>query len=294
MEDSMDNREFCTYIANISIKSVLYEVAATPKPGLVDRDNSGAHRDMDFFTFMNSTSVLYPYFFNCTRAGINFKGEDYRLLLKDIRPIGIYAENQMFKSTGGINTHKGMIFSLGIISAALGSLFREYKEIKYSPETLRERIMEIAKGVSRELKVKTKNPTYGERLFENYGIRGIRGEVESGFPKVIDISLPIFKGLIDENKYDINTILVHTLIYLIKYTEDSNILGRHDMDTLKYAKDQASKALELGGYLKDEGKIFVQAMDRDFIKRHISPGGAADLLAITIMFFLIENGDVLY
>lgn len=288
----MNNREFCTYIANISIKSMLYEVSATPKPGLVDRHNSGAHRDMDFFTFIDSTSVLYPYFYNCTKAGIEFNKKDYRFLLKIIRPIGIKAEEDMFKATKGINTHKGMIFSLGITAAALGSLFKEDKKKKYSPNILSKRIKKITQGICNELKLESKNTTYGERLFREYGILGIRGEVESGFPTVTDISLPVFKQLIKENHH-INTILVHTLIYLIKHTEDSNILGRHGIDTLRYTRKQAEKALELGGYLEERGRKFIKDMDRDFIKRHISPGGAADLLAITLMFFLIEKGDVL-
>lgn len=289
----MENREFCRYIANISIKSMLYEVSATPKPGLVDRSNSGAHKDMDFFTFINSTSVLYSYFYSCTEIGINFKDEDYRDLLRDIRPIGMDAESDMFKATNGINTHKGMIFSLGIIVAALGSLFKEYREVKYSSGLLKNRVMEIAKGICRELKTDNKEPTYGETLFKEHGIMGIRGEVESGFPTVVEISLPIFTDLIEKETYHINTILVHVLIHLMKYTEDSNILGRHDMDRLEYTKAQASKAIELGGYLETKGREYIRDMDRDFIEKYISPGGAADLLAITVMFFLIENGDVL-
>lgn len=289
----MNKDEFCTYMANISIKSMLYEVSATPKPGLVDRNNAGAHRDMDFFTFLNSTSVLYSYFYRCTKAGINFKKEDYTLLLKSIRPIGINAEREMFKATKGINTHKGMIFSLGIITAALGSLFKDYNRWNYSPRVVSSRVMYIAEGISKELDTENDNPTYGERLFKRHGIKGIRGEVEAGFPSVVDISLPIFKTLIDKKIYSINDILVHTLLHLIKDTEDSNILGRHNMDILDYVKERVDEALERGGYLTPRGRCFVKALDFEFIKKHISPGGSADLLAVTTMLYLVENGDVL-
>lgn len=289
----MDRDEFCTYIADMSIKSMLYEVSATPKPGLVDRSNQGAHRDMDFFTFINSISVLYSYFYNCTRAGVSFKKDDYTLLLKSIRPIGINAERKMFKATNGINTHKGMIFSLGILNAAVGSLFRDYKRDIYSPKVLKMRIMHITKGISEELEITNDKLTYGEKLYEKHGIKGIRGEVENGFPNVLEISLPIFKSLFDKKVYCINDILVHTLLHLIKDTEDSNILGRHNMDILSYAQESAKEALDLGGYLTPRGRCFVKKMDFDFIQKNISSGGSADLLAITIMFFLIENGDEL-
>lgn len=291
----MNIKEFCNRISNIATKSILYEVAATPKPGLVDRTNAGAHKDMDFFTFLSSASVLGSYFYDCTKAGVSFDGNDYKDLLIKIRPIGIKAEGDMFKATKEINTHKGMIFSQGIIAAAVGSIYKELNKNYYTPLEIQKRVKEITKGLTIELEdVHNKeNPTYGERLYIRYGIKGIRGEVESGFQTVLDYGYPIFAKMVSEKKYHINDILIHTLMYLIAYTEDSNILGRHNIDVLYYAQSQAKKALDLGGYLTQEGKDFVKEMDKDFIERNISSGGAADLLAITIMLYLIENGDVI-
>lgn len=291
----MNIKEFCNRISNIAIKSILYEVAATPKPGLVDRRNPGAHNDMDFFTFLSSGSVLGSYFYDCTKAGIEFSDSDYTKLLIKIRPIGIRAEEDMFGATKGINTHKGMIFSQGIIAAAVGSLYKENSKEYFTPVEISNRVREITKGITSELAkaYNKENPTYGERLFIKYGIKGIRGEAESGFQTVLDYGYPIFVSLISEKKYHINDILIHTLIYLVANTEDSNILGRHDIDMLYYAQNQAKRALGLGGYFTIEGKAFIEEMDKNFIKRNISPGGAADLLAITMMLYLIENGDVL-
>lgn len=285
--------EFCENINRIAIKSILYEVAATPKPGLVDRNNSGAHEDMDFFTFLSSVSIFGSYFYDCAASGINFKGEDYRKLLQDIRPLGIKAENNMFISTGSINTHKGLIFSGGIIAVASGSLYRE--ERKLDLISILERVKEIARGVSSELEDigNKKNLTYGERLFKKYGIKGIRGEVEDGFQTVRNFSYPILKELIEEKEYDINDILVQSLLHLMSYTEDSNILGRHGREELKFAKESANQALKIGGIFTGEGKEFVEDLDMVFIKKYISPGGSADLLAITFMLYMIENGDVI-
>ena len=95
------------HISSLAMKSMIYEVAVSPKPGLVDRFNSGAHKDMDFFTFIDSSMIFMDYFYKCTMTGIEFKEEDYSLLLKSIRPLGIEAEKKMFAATNGINTHKG-------------------------------------------------------------------------------------------------------------------------------------------------------------------------------------------
>lgn len=291
----MNNKEFCNYISSLSIKSILYELSSTPKPGLVDRYNSGAHTDMGFFTFLNSSSVLFPYFYKCTKAGISFEGKDYTSLLKSIRPIGIEAEKLMFKSTSGINTHKGLIFSLGIIGSVVGTLFKESNNIYFNQEDITKRVKEMTIGISKELNNigNKEDLTYGEKLYLKYGEKGIRGEVETGFKTVRKYSLPIFTKLIKENKYHINDVLVDTLLYLIANTKDSNILGRHNLNILKYSQNQAKKAIRLGGYLKPKGKLFVKELDKEFIEKNISPGGSADLLAITIMLYTLEYGDLI-
>lgn len=121
------NCSFCEYISQIAVKSMLLEVSATPKPGLVDRNNSGAHKDMDFNTFIESSVSQVYTFYNCTLEGLKFEGEDNKELLKAIRPAGIEGESKMFNATRGINTHKGLIFSLGIIAAAAGLQYKKTK-----------------------------------------------------------------------------------------------------------------------------------------------------------------------
>lgn len=290
----MNNYEFCEFVSNIAIKSILFEVSTSPKPGLVDRYNSGAHKDMDFFTFVRSTSVLGPYFYNCTKAGFYFSGNDYRELLIDIRPIGIKAEKDMFKATGGINTHKGIIFSMGIIAAAAGSLFKESGKLYYNYLEIAERTKLISKGITKELENvhnKGVNLTYGEKLYIKYGTKGIRGEVESGFQTAINTSLPILERLIFEEIYHINDILIQVLLHLMAYTEDSNVLGRHNMEVLNYVQEESKKVLKLGGYFTEEGRNHIESMDKDFIHRNISPGGSADLLAVSLIMYILKNGD---
>ena len=289
----MTNYEFCEFVSNIAIKSILFEVSASPKPGLVDRYNSGAHSDMDFFTFIRSSSVLASYFYNCTKAGIDFSGSDYKDLLIDIRPIGIKAEKDMFKATAGINTHKGIIFSMGIIAAAAGSLFKESSRDAFSFTEISNRVILISHGITKELNnVHNKEElTYGEKLYIKYGTKGIRGEVESGFQTAINTSLPILEKLIFEEIYHINDILIQVLLNLMAYTEDSNVLGRHNMEVLNYVQEKSKKAIKLGGYFTEEGKRYIESMDKEFIDRNISTGGSADLLAVSLMMYILKNGD---
>lgn len=289
----MNNHEFSNYISNLIIKSMLYEVSTTPKPGLVDRANSGAHKDMDFFTFIDSSVIFYDYFYNCVKTGLEFQEDDYTKLLILIRPIGIKAEDSMFNATNNINTHKGLVFSFGIMAAAVGSLYRENESLYFNSKEISDRVKRISKGISLELidSNMNKNTTYGEKLYNKYKTTCVRGEVESGFETALKYSLPVLEKLIQDNKYHINDICVQVLLHLIVHTVDCNILGRHNMETLEYAQSYAKQVLNRGGYLSVIGKRDIIDMDQDFIEKNISSGGAADLLAITLMLYFLENGD---
>lgn len=288
----MKKEDFFKYIRDLSLKSMIYEVTVAPKPGLVDRFNSGSHRDMDLFTFMDSSLSLNTYFYDCVKLGYDFNDNDYTNLLKSLRPIGINAEEKMFMATNGVNTHKGLIFSLGIISAAVGVIYRKTSNIYVDALEISNLVKEISKGLTKELLnlANKESLTYGEKLYKKYGVKGIRGEVESGFSTVLKYSLPELKYLIEDNEYHINDILVNVLLNLMANTEDSNILGRHDMHTLKYVQENSQYALGMGGYLTYEGQNYVKEMDKNFIENNISPGGSADLLAITIMLYMLEHG----
>ncbi|MEG1972328.1 MAG: triphosphoribosyl-dephospho-CoA synthase, partial [Oscillospiraceae bacterium] len=115
----MESTKLINLIGSSCEEALAAEVSATPKPGLVDKNNSGAHRDMDFTTFMDSISAISPAFFEFARLGTGLETLDENSLAK-IRPLGIKYEKAMFDATKGVNTHKGAIFSLGIIAAAAG------------------------------------------------------------------------------------------------------------------------------------------------------------------------------
>lgn len=277
-------------IAQKALLSLLYEVSASPKPGLVDRFNQGAHKDMDFFTFMASSAALSNYFNDCVVEGVKYSGQSPQKLFRSLREIGINAEKSMFEATNGVNTHKGLVFSLGIVCAAASCCMMENKPEDIDADAICGKISQMTQGLcQRELTLlnKSEDLTNGERLYQKYGLKGIRGEVESGFPTVRNYSLPMLKKLKNMKTLHFNDILVQTLLHLMAVNEDTNIVARNDFETLEWVRKYAHQILISGGMLTNKGMKMVYEMDREFIRRNISPGGSADLLAVTVMFDLL-------
>lgn len=280
-----------TKIANIALKAMLYEVNANPKPGLVDSLNTGSHEDMDVFTFIDSSISLYPYMLECSELGYSFNEKNSNNLFQSLREIGMRAEKDMLYETKGINTQKGLIFIFGIICANAGRILNKSKQIDIEEICNISSIM--VKGiVNEELasldKARDANLTAGERMYLDYGITGIRGEVEKGFPTVMKYGLPnLSKGL--EKGLSLNQAFIDTLLYIMSYAEDTNVLWRGGIKSLEIMRKLAREAISLGGIGTVEGRVCIDNMNKEFINRNISPGGSADLLATTIMFYLMDR-----
>ncbi len=275
-------------IEMLAVQSLLYEVAATPKPGLVDSANTGAHTDMDIFTFLRSATAIGAAFSQCFMAGTEHRGALPELLPK-LRRIGIAAEREMFDATGGVNTHKGILFSMGVLCGAAGVQCRKEPETPLRAETLCDRVTEITAELMSDFKDLTgkENLTYGEKLYLKHGITGIRGEVAAGFPTVRRISLPVIRE--HWGNADTNTLMVEILLRLMAHSEDSNILGRHDPSMLSVVQDKAREIVGNGGAFTEEGLAAIEAFDAWCIRERVSPGGSADMLAITIFLQMLEQ-----
>jgi len=279
-------------IGEAAIKGILLELSCTPKPGLVDRLNNGANLDMNFTTFILSSSAISYGMYQCAQLGIDFSGKA-DALLPEFRRIGLDMEREMFKATGGINTQKGLIFLEGLVCVSAGSLIR--KEQKLTPENICQRIKEITRGiVDRELKTFLNHLTYrklttGERLFLKYGITGVRGEVEEGLPAVRESGLPALQTALKQG-LSLNDALVQALISIIAVLEDTNVIARSSPEILsRIVHPMANKAVQLGGMSTTAGRKKIIAMDRYFIKNNINPGGSADLLAVTATLYYLSS-----
>ncbi|WP_315118700.1 triphosphoribosyl-dephospho-CoA synthase CitG [uncultured Clostridium sp.] len=283
-------------ISSLAAQSMLYEVACHPSPGLVSTVSTGAHKDMDHYTFIESTCALIKYLTLCTEAG--FSKHSPEELLKAARIVGIEGEKAMFQKTEGVNTHKGMLFLMGISCVAAGNVIYNKKDFKEIRNTIihmcdglvEKELLPLRKNfegsILNEEMLQDKKLSYGEKLYLLHGIEGVRGEIEKGLPIVFEFALDFYKESIDLNKNDRS---VHTLLGIMQYSEDSNILHRHSLTTLKEINEKAKNIISMGGVRTEEGRRAIYNLDKDFVKRRISPGGSADLLALTVFFYLVEE-----
>ena len=277
-------------IGALAGKALLYEVCTTPKPGLVDRENSGAHEDMDIYTFLGSSARLQSYFARCAEAGILTREEAPEETFRQIRLAGMLAEQEMFRETGGINTHKGAVFSMGIACAAAGRLFGCGE---YGADELMKECGRIAEGVARQDfdGVTVDNAkTVGERLFAAYGITGIRGQAEAGFPAVLYRGLPVLrKGL--EMGLSPDRAGAAALLAMLADTDDTNLIARSDRETQLRVRREVAALLEEEPYPEEE---ILRALDRDFTRQRLSPGGSADLLALCWFTHFVQGEPELF
>lgn len=278
-------------IGQLAVEAMLFEVACTPAPGLVDRNNSGAHNDMDFFTFMASTAALSSAMARTAQAGINHEG-NLADMLPVLRAIGIEAEQAMLAATSGVNTQKGLLFSLGIAAAAAGHLQRRGRQLK--AECILDIIAEITAGiVERELGSSAQLPdhelTAGERLYRQHKITGIRGEMENGLPAVREVAIPALKQSLAAG-LSANDALIDTLLALMMKVDDTTVMHRHNPDKMRYwVRDKAAAALMEGGIASEGGRASIERLDKEFIAHNVSPGGAADLLAVAWFLHRLET-----
>lgn len=268
-------------------QAILLEVSTHPKPGLVTRLSNGAHKDMSIFTFMMSSAVLSKAFNDLQDIGQAHRGTLAELFCK-LRSYGVGAEAELLRVTKGVNTQRGILFAGGIVSAVSGYAMN----MGLSRDALLPMIKEMAAGlVARELKnLDHAAMTAGEKLYYKYGITGIRGEVENGFPSVVNYGLPALEDAFDKGA-TINDALVHALISLMTVVEDSNVIWRTDYDTLLEVQRIAKNILSLGSVFTEKGRMAIAETERYFLQRHISPGGSADLLSVTITLYLLEHKE---
>ncbi len=265
-------------------RALLEEVATTPKPGLVDRNNNGAHRDMTLFSFQTSASALRGYWKDCFLTGAKTAELPAREAFARMRPLGMDAERKMLAATRGVNTHKGAIFTLGTIGGALGRLWQPEAPCG-DPERIAETCAALcSEAVEADFALLEKGGTAhtaGERLYLHSGLRGIRGEIAAGLPAVLETGLPILEACLDDGMSR-NDAGVITLLYLIARGEDTNMIKRGG-----YALAEGMSA-----HLRDELRKNVlpttervRQLDEIFIRRNLSPGGCADLLAVSYFLY---------
>lgn len=258
-------------LADLAVASLIEEVSLTPKPGLVDMNNQGSHEDLTFSLMLNSAKSLHNTFYNMAMIAYGKKPSQY--LREKIGEIGREGEAEMFRVTKGVNTHKGAIWSLGLITAAASIHNGQSDE-----STLCFTAGEIARYEDRFIPTQITN---GIKAIKKYGIHGAKAEAQHAFPHIRKYSLPVFKASL--NKYNYETAKFHSFLALMANLDDTCLLHRGGLEGLNYAKKYALKVLKTG-QLNELDK-----MNEKFIERNLSPGGSADLLAATIYLYKVRQ-----
>ncbi len=275
-----ENDIFVEKIAGAAQRALLYEVCVSPKPGLVDRFNNGSHRDMDLFSFVDSVSVLRPYFRKCVELGIEHAEVDPGAFFQILRLPGMEAEDAMYAVTGGVNVHKGAIFSLGVLCAARGRLWVQGE--KATRERLTGTIRSMLAALAEDFR--TNADGVGRKIFRSMGVTGIRGEASAGFPS-IDAGLRAFEKLL-ERGCSVNDAAATVLLHLICTVEDTNMIKRSSLKRFREIQAQLHAFL-----LKDPvpSTETIVKIDKQFILENLSPGGSADMLALTLMSYFWKD-----
>lgn len=272
--------------AELATRSLLYEVCITPKPGLVDCANSGIHNDMDIFTFVSSSCALFSCFEDFIKCGRSTATSTPKTTMSKLRKIGIKAEKKMFKATNGINTHKGAIFSLGLVCGALGRLPKTQWN---NPKKILNECKKMTKGIVKEelenISKSQATMTNGEKLYKEYGITGIRGQAESGFPIVISVGLPILHDALKKG-YSLNEAGYSVLLNFITILDDTCIVSKQNHAMRKKLITEISDELKKADVVSADK---VNQFNEKFIDNSFSPGGCADMLALTLFLYFLET-----
>lgn len=278
LREAIDDAD-CRRIAQLAQQALLYEVGVTPKPGLVDRRNNGSHKDMDFFTFQRSAVALYPYFEQCARLGRKTQEELPQETFAALRNPGKAAEGAMLAATGGVNTHKGAIFSLGVLCGALGRLERA----QWQPGP----VLALCGQMTCQLLKDFDQPgdTVGHRLYRDYGITGIRGQAATGYPAVETIGLPKLEAALARG-LSLNDAACCALLAILAGTVDTNMIHRGSIRRQEEVAQALTALLEKDPFPSLET---LEALDDAFIRENLSPGGSADLLAMTLMLHFLKG-----
>ncbi len=255
--------------------AMIEEVSAEPKFGLVTKNTTGKHTDMDYTTFEKSVEALVPYFTKYAYEGFEINEDTFT----NLRKIGLKAEEAMFKATNGVNTHKGSIFILGfIIPSVIDALYNK-KEFT----TISETISLLAKDIMLDFNHTSVNNTVGEEMYDKYKIAGVRGEVFEGLMKSFN-AVSKFYDYGGSN----NELVIDLLCYFMSMLDDTVILHNQDIGFLYYVKNTAEEIMDAGGVESALGRELIEKYTEEFIEHKISPGGSADMVIATLSLMKIK------
>ena len=252
-------------IGHLASMALQAELDTTPKPGLVDRNDNGAHRDMDYALMRRSIQALHPYFVRLAQIGFDNPQPRH----DEIQQVGIEAEQAMFNATGGVNTHKGALFSIGLAAVALGGMACSNNAQLHSLSNSIASLASLFPDTS---------GTHGSKAKANNKLKGALDNAREGYPQLFKAWLPFYLDRLTEgDRYALHK----TLLRIMCDLDDTNIVYRTSMETMQEVQGEARRVLErIPETTHFEAAL--QAMNTDYIRRNISPGGSADMLSLVV------------
>ncbi len=278
----------CRQLASAAAWAILAEVSLPDELGLVSPQSTGSHSDMNYQHFLASTSAISSYFYEIAQTGYRWDGKNKEEILTRLRIIGLQMESDMFAATGGVNTQKGIIFLITFSLFVSGYVFK--KNAKFNTDLFRKVLKDLAKDlVDKELQGNfNKNNSHGEKCYNKYGSKlagGIRREVEWGLPLIFNEVLPYmqkvnFSVLAISNLQEFNNKCKLILLKIISVNKDTNILHRSDAETLALLQKKSGEIINTEDL--SEREALYKKLSVFCIEKNISPGGSADMLALSL------------
>jgi triphosphoribosyl-dephospho-CoA synthase len=255
------------------VRALYAELVLEPKPGLVSMRDNGSHTDMSATTFVRSLFALRHYFGHVARAGA--QAHAFELL----QTLGMGAEKRMLSATGGVNTHRGAVFALGLLCAAAGRLEAQGKMftaqnlrstlLRQWGQALRGRADSAARGAPR---------SNGQRAARRFGLRSAGEEAAIGFPTLFEVTLPVLQMALVTGCAT-RAARVQAFFATMAVLDDTNIAHRGGWAGVQFVKTSAQTFLEAGGVAQPDWETRARIIHADFVTQRLSPGGAADVLA---------------
>ena len=274
-------RAFCQRTARVAVRSLYAELVLYPKPGLVSKVDNGSHTDMTAATFMRSLFALRRYFADITRAGM--QDAPFHAL----KQLGIDAEAQMLRATGGINTHRGAIFCLGMLCAAIGRCRARGEAL--SPARIGELLRACwGQALGAHSIVKSEHASHGARAVLRYAASGAREEGALGFPSVFDVGLPALRRALAAGR-GMREARIDGLFALMAHISDTNVYHRGGVEGALTVRRQARAFVARGGTAAPNWEARALASHRSFVAARLSPGGAADLLGAVCLVHAVTT-----
>lgn len=286
------------FFARSMTEALVLEAASWPKAGLVSVVSQGVHMDMDFVTLVRSSLCLDNFFRSAFLVGITKSNcDDCSGLERKLREIGILAECEMYQATGSRNTHKGSIY-LGLLVAGAGGVLSSKNSFEFPRIDC---VCQLAGSIGRKHAVRSleaarkwqddeSTMSVGLKAYRQYSLQGIRGEVISGLKTICRTVIPSLRSSYTTG-VPLRRALIDCIFAVMSELDDTTLLNRgFDLNRIVLAKTMARAVLEAGSTSTTEGMKRIMETMSTFASENLSPGGSADLVAIGLGLFMLEEG----